>query len=148
MTQERIKITTYPKNQNLDVLKIKTKWSEWTVDGCSDGTVEINHHSVDDSSASLFLTQEELKEFIEFLQSKIKKQTMIQQTSSESEIKVEYDNAILSYIQVMPHWLPTQALRFRKDYTNNQMTSYDKVLQQMWQSNTGLQEWRDIPEED
>jgi hypothetical protein len=68
--------------------------------------------------------------------------------NSESEIKVEYDNTILNYLQVIAYWHPTSVLRFRKDYTNNQMTSYKKVLQQMWQSSTGIQEWRDVPLED
>lgn len=62
----------FTKNQNYDVLTIKTKWSEWTIDGYIDGSVEINHHSEDGGSSSLLLNQEELKEFIKFLQLKVK----------------------------------------------------------------------------
>ncbi|MFY8160830.1 MAG: hypothetical protein ACOVNU_05830 [Candidatus Kapaibacteriota bacterium] len=45
-------------------------------------------------------------------------------------------------------WHPTPILRWEKHYTCIDRVNYDKVLQQMWQSNTGKQEWRDVQEED
>lgn len=51
-------------------------------------------------------------------------------------------------IQVIAYWHPTPLLRWEKHYTTIDRVNYDKVLQQMWQSNTGLKEWRNVPEED
>jgi hypothetical protein len=67
----KLEITRYETNPEWDRINIKQKWSEWIIEGCLDGDVEI-HCSTDDSSNSLFLNQDELKQVIEFLQSKVK----------------------------------------------------------------------------
>lgn len=68
--------------------------------------------------------------------------------NEQPKIEVVYDNTMIVSSQVTEYWKPTSVLRWRKEYTNNQMTSYDKVLQQMWQGSLGTQEWKDVPEED
>ena len=58
-------------------------------------------------------------------------------------------------------WQPTALLRWKRVDIDVSKTwsdtlekkksisySYNKILQQMWISNFGVQEWRDIPEED
>lgn len=69
------------------------------------------------------------------------------QDQSETEIKVVYDVNITSF-QLVEFWHPTPILRWEKHYTSIDRVNYDKVLQQMWHSNTGKQEWRDVQEED
>ena len=70
MQEERFKITKYEDRPEWDRIDIKQKYSEWTIDSCLDGDVEI-HCSSDDNSYSLFVNQDELKQLIEFLQSKV-----------------------------------------------------------------------------
>ena len=70
MTEERFKVTKYEDHPDWDRIDIKQRWSEWTIDGCLDGDVEI-HCSSDNNSCSLFVNQDELKQLIEFLQSKV-----------------------------------------------------------------------------
>ena len=70
MQEERFKVTKYEDHPDWDRIDIKQKYSEWTIDGCHDGDVEI-HCSSDNSSYSLFVNQDELKQLIEFLQSKV-----------------------------------------------------------------------------
>ena len=43
-------------------------------------------------------------------------------------------------------WQPTVLIRWKKFHDNFDLNP-TKVLQQLWQSNTGEQEWRDVPEE-
>lgn len=70
MQEERFTVTKYEDRPEWDRIDIKQKYSEWTIDGCHDGDVEI-HCSSDDNSYSLFVNQDELKQLIEFLQSKV-----------------------------------------------------------------------------
>ena len=49
-------------------------------------------------------------------------------------------------ISIVAIWQPSPLLRWKR--VSIDLMSYNKVLQQMWYSNTGIQEWRDIPEED
>jgi len=71
MKEERFVVTKYENNPDWDRIDIKYRWSEWTIDGCLDGDVEI-HCCHDNEACSLFLNQDELKQVIEFLQSKVK----------------------------------------------------------------------------
>jgi hypothetical protein len=64
--------------------------------------------------------------------------------NKEEPLTVKFDKDT----QFFHVWHQTPSLRWRKEYTNNQMTSYDKVLQQMWRSDTGEEKWLDVPEED
>lgn len=67
---------------------------------------------------------------------------------TKEENKVSYNSTILNTSQVMAYWQPTPVLRWKRINIDKLSLSYNKVLQQMWQSSTGLQEWRDVPEED
>jgi hypothetical protein len=68
--ESRIKITTH-ENKDRDQLDIPGRWVDWSILGHSDGDVSIE---VDENGSSnhLFLNQTELKQVIEFLQSKVK----------------------------------------------------------------------------
>jgi hypothetical protein len=72
MQEERFKVTKYEDRPEWDRIDIKQKWSEWTIDSCHDGDVEIACHTDDSAAHSLFVNQDELKQLIEFLQSKVK----------------------------------------------------------------------------
>jgi hypothetical protein len=67
----KLEITRYEGKPEWDRIDVNQKWSTWTIEGFLDGDVEIEC-STHDGSNSLFLNQEELKQFIEFLQSKVK----------------------------------------------------------------------------
>jgi hypothetical protein len=43
-------------------------------------------------------------------------------------------------------WHQTPSLRWRRDSID--LMRYNKVLQQMWRSDTGEEKWLDVPEED
>jgi hypothetical protein len=68
--ESRIKITTY-ENKDWDYLDIPGRWSNWVISGHSDGDVSIDVNTDSDSNC-LYLNQTELKQVIEFLQSKVK----------------------------------------------------------------------------
>ena len=53
-----------------DNMIIKSKWCEWSIQGHRDGDVEIECCN-EEGSNYLFLNQDELKQFIEFLQEKV-----------------------------------------------------------------------------
>ena len=62
------------KNENnpeLDSLVVERKWSTWTMYSHSDGDVEVCCET-DRGDTSLYLSQDELKQVLEFLQSKVK----------------------------------------------------------------------------
>jgi hypothetical protein len=67
----KLEITRYEGKPEWDRIDVNQKWSTWTIEGCLDGDVQIEC-STHDGSNSLFLNQDELKQFIEFLQSKVK----------------------------------------------------------------------------
>ena len=67
----RFTVTKYQDHPEWDRIDIKQKHSEWSIDSCHDGDVEI-HCCSDDNAYSLFVNQDELKQLIEFLQSKVK----------------------------------------------------------------------------
>jgi len=71
MAQERIKINKYESNPEWDNLEINDKGEEWTISSHSDGDVEIECFDTD-GHRYLFLNQDELKQVIEFLQSKVR----------------------------------------------------------------------------
>ena len=71
MQEERFTVTKYEDRPEWDRIDIKQKWSDWTIDGCHDGDVEIACHTNDSGAHSLFINQDELKQLIEFLQSKV-----------------------------------------------------------------------------
>jgi hypothetical protein len=69
------KMTTLFEGTNWETLKIESKWATWTIDKMDgDGDVEIMCDSSDRFSTpnSLFLTQDELKLVIAFLQKQVK----------------------------------------------------------------------------
>jgi hypothetical protein len=66
--------------------------------------------------------------------------------SKEEPLTVKFDKDISN--QFFHVWHQTPSLRWRREYTNNQRTSYDKILQQMWRSDRGEEKWLDVPEED
>lgn len=71
MQEERFKITKYENNPEWDRIDIKQKWSEWSIESHLDEEVIVTC-STNDGENHLFLNQEELKQLIEFLQSKVK----------------------------------------------------------------------------
>lgn len=72
MTQERITVTKYENKPEWDRLEIKGKWEEWTISGCSGNSIEIEGREVQNNNfIHLYLNQDELKQVIEFLQSKV-----------------------------------------------------------------------------
>lgn len=71
MQEERFKVNKYEDHPEWDRIDIKQKWSEWTIDGGLDGDVEISCYTNDGGTHSLFVNQDELKQLIEFLQSKV-----------------------------------------------------------------------------
>lgn len=70
MTEERFKITKFEDHPEWDHITIKDRWDEWTIDS-NNGDVEISNFSEENGTKSLFLNQDELKQLIQFLQSKI-----------------------------------------------------------------------------
>ena len=65
--------TKFENNPQWDSIRIEGRWSTWDVSSCSNGDVEIEFESTAVSwSEHLFLNQDELKEFIQFLQTKLK----------------------------------------------------------------------------
>lgn len=58
-------------HEQWEALHIEQKWDTWEISQHSDGDVEIRCED-DEGSKTLFLTQEELKQVIKFLQSKVK----------------------------------------------------------------------------
>jgi hypothetical protein len=67
----KLEITRYEGKPEWDRIDIKQKWSEWCIQSYPSGDVEIECLT-NDGSNNLILNQEELKQFIEFLQSKVK----------------------------------------------------------------------------
>jgi hypothetical protein len=67
----KLEITRYEGKPEWDRIDVKQKWSEWCIEGYLDGDVGITCHTGRGDEV-LFLNQEELKQFIEFLQSKVK----------------------------------------------------------------------------
>jgi hypothetical protein len=66
-----LEVKKYENNPEWDSLVVEQKWSTWTMDSHSDGYVELCC-STSEGDTSLFLSQDELKQVIEFLQSKVK----------------------------------------------------------------------------
>ena len=74
MTQEsRIEFTRYDYNPGWNSLKISTRHEEWEISTASNETqeIEISCSNNDNVYSVLFLNQTELKQVIEFLQSKL-----------------------------------------------------------------------------
>lgn len=59
------------EGESWETLQIKNTWETWEITQCNDGDVEISCES-DDGTTLLFLSQEEIKQVITFLQSKVK----------------------------------------------------------------------------
>ena len=66
----KIEITRFDSNPQWDNMTIKQKWSIWNIQGHSDGDIEIECFT-DEGSSHLILNQDELKQFIGFLQEKV-----------------------------------------------------------------------------
>ena len=71
MKQERLEVIKYENRPEWDCLEVNTEGDEWTINSCSDGGVRIECFNTSDGSKFLFLNQEELKQTIEFLQSRV-----------------------------------------------------------------------------
>ena len=71
--QERFKTTRYEDYPEWDRIDIKQKWSEWSIESYLDGDIEISCSTDSSFAESLILDQDELKQLIEFLQSKVRK---------------------------------------------------------------------------
>ena len=56
------------------------------------------------------------------------------------------ENTISTDNQSLSVWHPLPQIRWKKLHDNFDLNPA-KVLQQLWQSNNGEQEWRDVPEE-
>jgi len=67
----KLEITRYEDNPERDRIKVKTYWADWTIEGYLDGEVGITCN-IGRGDETLFLNQDELKQVIEFLQSKVK----------------------------------------------------------------------------
>lgn len=67
----KINIYTYENNPEWNHLEVAGRYADWSVNSYMDGDVEIEC-STNDGSNSLILNQEELKQFIQFLQTKVK----------------------------------------------------------------------------
>jgi hypothetical protein len=70
MQEERFKVTKYEDRPEWDRIDIQQELSQWSIRGYSDGDVGIECGFL--GTETLFLNQDELKQVIEFLQSKVK----------------------------------------------------------------------------
>jgi hypothetical protein len=68
-SKERFKFTKYEGKPEWDRIDIQQELSQWSIRGYSDGDVGIE--CVFLGTETLFLNQDELKQVIEFLQSKL-----------------------------------------------------------------------------
>ena len=72
MNNERIQITRYESNPEWDNMTVKDRWTELNISSHSDGDIEFNTTQREDNACtSIFFNQTELKQLIEFLQSKV-----------------------------------------------------------------------------
>ena len=67
----KLQITRYEDRPEWDRIEVKNKWADWTIESYSDGDVSIECN-IGRGGECLILNQEELKQVIEFLQSKVK----------------------------------------------------------------------------
>jgi hypothetical protein len=68
-----IKITKYESTPEWNSMEIKGKWNSMEISSDSDGVVEFEFSTSADTGGSVFLDQDELKQLIEFLQTKVTK---------------------------------------------------------------------------
>jgi len=68
----RIQIHNFETKPEWSSLEIKQRWSTWHVSSFVDGDVEIECFTDQNGSEHLILNQDELKQFIAFLQTKVK----------------------------------------------------------------------------
>jgi hypothetical protein len=66
-----ITITNYEFNPELNAMEIKGKWNSLGIISYSDGDVELEFSTSEDTG-HIILNQDELKQMIEFLQTKLK----------------------------------------------------------------------------
>ena len=67
------KMITVNEGTDWEMLQMEGKWTTWTIDSADrDGDVEIMCEDKTSDSNSLFLTQDELKLVIAFLQKQVK----------------------------------------------------------------------------
>lgn len=74
VNQKGLEVITYENNPEWNRLEVNNKYDQWTISSCSNGDIEIECFNSTDGGKYLFLNQEELKQVIEFLQSRIIKQ--------------------------------------------------------------------------
>lgn len=68
----RIQIHNFETKPEWNSMVIEQRWSTWNVSSHFDGDVEIECHTDQNGSEHLILNQDELKQFIAFLQTKVK----------------------------------------------------------------------------
>lgn len=71
MKQERLEVIKYDNKPEWNRLEVNNCDDQWTINSCSDGDVSIECFNTSDGTKCLYLNQNELKQVIEFLQSKI-----------------------------------------------------------------------------
>jgi len=64
-------IQIFNEGEPWETLRIHRKWETWEIEQCTDSDIEITCEGTD-GRTTLFLSQDELKEVIAFLQSKVK----------------------------------------------------------------------------
>jgi hypothetical protein len=64
-------IQIFHEGKPWECLRIQTKWETWEIGQCTDSDIEITCEGTD-GITTLFLSQDELKEVVAFLQSKVK----------------------------------------------------------------------------
>ena len=67
-----IKLNTYESNPEWNSMEIFRKHNNWHISSYSDGDVEIECHTDHNGSEVLILNQDELRQVIAFLQTKLK----------------------------------------------------------------------------
>lgn len=67
-----IKINKYESNPEWNSMEISQNWNNWHISSHNNGDVEIECYTDQNGSEILFLNQEQLKQVIEFLQTKLK----------------------------------------------------------------------------
>lgn len=72
MNNERIQITRYKSVPEWDHMTVNDKWTELNISSYPAGDIEfITTQREDNACTSIFFNQTELKQLIEFLQSKV-----------------------------------------------------------------------------
>lgn len=69
---EKIRVNTYENNPEWNSMEIFQKCSNWHISSHNDGDVEIELWTIHNGSEVLILNQDELRQMIAFLQTKLR----------------------------------------------------------------------------